>query len=142
MKTSSFLIATLALFLSLSSCTKDEDTPESFDPPGMWIGTYTLDQLPAAGAMYYSFIIKPDGNLLTEGVGANGSTYYSKGTWVLVGDSLKCNYTTINFPGPQVSQSAKFHFNSTSRTLSSGTWKDGANGSNYTGTFPAMARIN
>lgn len=143
MKTKLLLLATISSLLVLTSCDKDDDNgPENNNPHGLWIGTYNVDQLPAAGNMYYSFIIKPNGTVLTEGVGANGSTYYSQGTWILDGDTLRSTYTTINFPNVTVTQSAKFYFNSSDRTLSSGTWKDGANGSNYTGRFPSMLRVN
>lgn len=124
------------------SCNKDDDgqnTPQNVK--GLWEGTYTIDQLPAQGALYYSFIIKTDGIMLTEGKGGNGISYYAAGTWNLIGDSLNCSFTSINAPPPQVTQSAKFFFNSSNGTLSSGTWKDGANGSNYTGTFPTMVKI-
>jgi hypothetical protein len=135
-----FLLISI-ISLTVFSCDKDNEQNTPQNVKGLWIGTYTVDQLPAQGALYYSLIVKPDGSLLTEGKGGNGTTYYSVGTWTLVGDSLKCSHTSINAPPPQVSQTLKFFFNSSNGTLSSGTWKDGANGSNYTGTFPTMVKI-
>jgi hypothetical protein len=124
------------------SCKKDEDEQSiNHNVKGLWVGTYTVDQLPTQPALFYSFVIKPDGTLITEGKGANGVSYYAVGTWNVTGDSLKCTYTSLNAPPPQVTQSAKFHFNNSNGKLSSGTWKDGANGSNYTGTFPVMEKV-
>ena len=124
------------------SCTKENaDTTKPHHLPGLWIGTYTTDQFPQQAPLYYSFIIKPDGTLLTEGKVSNGTTYYSSGAWTLNGDTLRCTYTTINFPNVKVTQSAKFFYNASAGTLTSGTWRDELNGSNYTGKFQNMVEV-
>ncbi len=148
MRKSLVLIVSLAFLTFVSSCEKndDNDTDNTTCPApplaGLWIGSYTVNQLPSAGTIPMNFIFKPDGKLVTESKGADGRTYYSAGTWTLSGTTLNCTYISINFSGPQVTQSANFTFNSANTTLSGGTWADVANGSNYTGTFPTMARVN
>ena len=139
-----FYSTVLIFFLSLImlSCEKEVDSPPvTHSVEGLWIGTYTTDQFPQYGSLYYSFIIKPGGKLLTEGKASNGATYYSAGTWTLNSDTLRCTYTTINFPDVAVTQSAKFVFNSSEGTLTAGTWKDEENGSDYTGKFQNMTEV-
>jgi hypothetical protein len=123
------------------SCTKEEPDTKPHNLPGLWIGTATTDQFPDQGNLYYSFIIKPDGTLLTEGKVFNGNTYYSRGSWTLDADTLRCTYTTINFPHVTVTQSAKFFYDKPAGTLTSGTWRDEQNGSNYTGKFHNMVEV-
>ena len=147
MKTNKLLYLVLMLLVGITACDKEKDdntpdTPTTYEPHGLWIGTYTITQLPSMGSKYYSFVIKPDGKVLTEGVGADGNTYYSKGTWALVGDSVKATIVSINQPvGPPVTQYTSFYFNKNTRTSTGGTIRDGANGSNYTGTFPTMVIV-
>jgi len=145
MKTNRSFYVALVLLVTLVACDKDDEVDDSpslpANPHGLWIGSHTVNQLPSMGTKFYSFVIKPDGKMLTEGVGADGNTYYHQGTWTLVGDSLKATYTTINSPIWDVTQHATFYFNKTTRTLTSGTWKDGQGGSNYTGTFPTMVIV-
>jgi hypothetical protein len=138
-----YLVAFTFLFaINGFSCTKEKtDTTKVHNLPGLWIGTATTDQFPQQAPLYYSFIIKPDGTLLTEGKVSNGNTYYSRGTWTLNRDTLRCTYTTINFPNVTVTQSAKFVYNSSAGTLQSGTWRDEQNGSNYTGAFQNMVEV-
>lgn len=50
---------------------------------------------------------------MTEGVGADGVTYYHKGTWKLEGNTFTARFTTINRYWSEVTQSAKM------------TWADG-----------------
>lgn len=144
MKTSLLLLLSLAtsgIFITLSCTPEHENPTTTYLAPDLWIGTYTVDQLPAQQPLSQVFAIKPDGKLLAEGKGANGLSYYSAGTWTLTGDSLKCTYTSLNAPGAQVTQTAKFFYNPSTGKLSDGTWKDIANASN-TGKFPVMARVN
>lgn len=125
----------------IDTSSKSVATPTSI--PDLWIGTYNVDQLPGAGDMPYNFVLKPDGTLTTDGFGADGNRYYSDGIWKLDGDTVRCVYKTINYyAGPEVIQSAKFYYNKETSTLSSGTWKDEENGSEYTGRFPEMKRVN
>lgn len=124
------------------SCSKDNDDP-TYQVAGLWIGTYTVTQLPQQQPLYYGFSIKPDGKILTEGVGANGVTYYSKGTWTLNGNVFTATYTSINYSGSQVTQSATLTYDN-SGTMTNGTWTDvvNPNGGSLSGSFNTMSRVN
>jgi len=135
------LLLTGLFVLVYSSCKKDTPVAATYTVPGLWTGTYTVDQLPAQSPLFYAFAFKSNNTLITESKGSNGVSYYSQGTWVLSGTDITCNYSSINFP-TSVTQSAKLTFNSTSDTLSSGTWKDGSGGSGYTGKFQLIKKVN
>lgn len=136
------LLFALLLSITFLSCEKECPVePKINTVPGIWIGTYTVDQVPEQPALYFSFHFKPDNTLLTEGKGGNGATYYSQGTWALNGTDLTCTYSSINFPNVTVTQSSKFTFNPASDTLSSGTWKDLTGGSNFTGKYQSMKKV-
>lgn len=126
-------IKLLALLLSLAcinfSCDKDEDeTPEPPKPyqlPGLYIGTYTINQLPNQAPLRYVLSIEPDGTITTEGKGADGNTYYSQGTWNLSGKNFTASYSTLNYTNNAiVTQSAAFTFDADKGTLTDGTWTD------------------
>lgn len=123
------IAAMLTLAFLNFSCTKDEEeTPEPAKPyqlPGLYIGTYTVNQLPNQTPLRYVLSIEPDGTITTEGRGADGNTYYSQGTWNLNGKALTATYSTINYTnGAIVKQAAAFTFNADSATLTEGTWTD------------------
>jgi hypothetical protein len=140
MKSNILLCCLLALFTV--ACKKENDPPaKTYELTGLWMGTYTTDQFSQNPPYNFSFIIKPGGDLLTESKVASGATYYSKGTWTLTGDTVRCTYTSINFPNVNVTQSAKLVYNKTNGTLTNGTWKDEQNGSNYTGKFQNLVEI-
>jgi hypothetical protein len=138
------LVAFALLFLSVAnfSCTKDNE-PNTYQVAGLWIGTYTVTQLPQQTPLFYSFAIKPDGKILVEGVGANGKTYYSAGTWALNGTTFTTTYLSINYDGGggQVTQSATTTYNSAGTMT--GTWTDTANpnGGSLSGTL-TLSRVN
>jgi hypothetical protein len=141
-------LLSLLLLTSVSifnfSCTKDNDPADpTYQIAGLWIGTYTVTQLPQLQPLYYSFTIKPDGKVLAESVGADGMSYYSKGTWTLNGNLFTATYTSINYSGAQVTQSATLTYHN-SGTLTQGTWTDvvNPNGGSFSGAFSAMARVN
>ncbi|MEP7165056.1 MAG: hypothetical protein ABI741_10185 [Ferruginibacter sp.] len=56
MKFQKSLLALFLFFGLFISCSKDDPAPASitYSIQGLWIGTYTSDQLPGAGAQYYS----------------------------------------------------------------------------------------
>jgi hypothetical protein len=124
------------------SCSKDKDNP-TYQVAGLWIGTYTVTQLPQQQPLYYNFSVKPDGKILTEGVGADGKTYYAKGTWTLTGNIFTATYTSINYNGSQVTQSATLTYDK-SGNMTNGTWTDviNPNGGSLSGAFNTMARVN
>jgi hypothetical protein len=133
----------MIFFISIIILSCKKDCPEVINNntvPGLWIGTYTVDQLPSQAPLYYSFIFKPDSKLLTESKGGDGVTYYTQGTWVLNGSDITCTYTSINFPNANITQSAKLTFAPANDSLSAGTWKDLSGGTN-TGKFQAMKKI-
>lgn len=130
------LFILLSLFLVIS-CKKD--TANITHPiVGLWQGTYSVDQVPSQGNQYFSFIIKPDGTLLTESKGGNGLTYYGVGNWTLTGSVFAYTLTSTS---NGVQQSGQLT-NNTAGSLTSGTWHDTNNSPNLSGTFPTMNRIN
>lgn len=138
------ILSVLVITLFLISCKKDCDTPTPTYPiEGLWIGTYTVDNLPSQGSLYYSFIIKPNGEVLTEGKGGDGVTYYAAGTWELTDNTFTATYTSINFKGLPVQQSATATFSNTG-TLTNGTWEDinNPNGPALSGKFSTFNRVN
>jgi hypothetical protein len=124
------------------SCGKNKENI-AYDVPGLWVGTYTVHQKPQQKPMYQSFVFKPDGKLIVDGIVPTGETYYSAGRWSLNGNLLTATYTTINFPDYTVNQKATFTFSNTG-VLRDGTWTDVNNpyGTDYSGNFPTMKRVN
>lgn len=143
---------TILIFSSQTSCKKETITQVTNTdtvyqcPPnikGLFIGTYTVDDLPSAGAQYYSFIIKPDGTLFVESKG-NTVKYLGEGTWTLTGNSFSCAFTNIYSSAPPsqvgVAQTATATFDA-SGNLSSGIWNTPSSSTNNTGTF-TLTRVN
>ena len=52
---------------------------------GLWIGTQNPNDGSTNVPLYYSFDIRTDDSILVQGLGADGNTYYLRGTWVLSG---------------------------------------------------------
>ena len=147
MKTKLIVAFSLIICLAIASCQKDSNTPAPTPPTptypveGLWIGTYTIDNSPSeSGIYFYSYVVYPDGSILIKGTGADGNSYYSIGTWTL-SDSTKfsATYTTINFSGPQVTQTLTAKFSNTGK-MTEGVWADTKNGSE-TGKL-SMQRVN
>jgi hypothetical protein len=92
---------------------------------GIWIGTYTVDQLPNDPARYYSLILKPNGTVIVETQPTGGNYFLGTGTWVLNGNKLTCNYVYPAAPqGYAVSQSATATYDNVNGKLTSGVWSD------------------
>jgi hypothetical protein len=108
---------------------------------GLWVGTLTGVNEPAAGPLYYSFDIRSDSTLLTQSQGADGNTYYNQGTWSLsLTDSVFTAQTISTTNGNSgVLQTITAVYSKYYGTLTSGTWKN-IDGSG-SGTF-SMKRIN
>ncbi|MET0462409.1 MAG: hypothetical protein ABW007_04625 [Chitinophagaceae bacterium] len=147
---SKFLAMLLALSaISYSSCTKEEDEPpptveepKVYQLPGLYIGTYTVNQLPNVAPLRYVLAIEPDGTITTEGLGGDGKTYYHQGTWTLTGTTVKATYKTINRTSNEVTQSATLTFDEKEGTLNDGTWKDVINSQGYIdGKFGKFTRV-
>lgn len=135
------IILPFASIVNFSVCKQKVDNTRQI--AGLWIGTYTVTQLPELAPLYYSFSIKPDGKILVEGIGANGKTYYSAGTWTLNRTTFTTTYLSINYDGSggQVTQSSTTTYNSTGTMT--GTWTDTANpnGGSLSGTL-TLSRVN
>ena len=108
---------------------------------GLWIGLQNPNDGSTTVPLYYSFEIKSDGTLLVQGQGADGNTYYSVGTWSLVGTSFAATINVTNFPGGLVKQTIVAVYDSKQGKLNSGTVQTIATGVNYTGSF-TMDRVN
>ena len=77
MKRNLVLLAFVISLFGTVSCNKDVECQKTYPIEGLWIGTYTINEIPQQGALYYSFVVKPEGVLLTEGLGGDGRTYYA-----------------------------------------------------------------
>jgi len=143
MKIKSILLLFLVTTFAVSSCQKDPVSPSATTYPvqGLWIGTYTVDNNPSQPSSYfYSFAVYPDGTILIKGVGADGITYYSTGSWKLSStNEFSSTFTTLNFDGPQVTQTITVDFSDTGK-MTNGVWTDIKNGT-QTGKF-SVNRIN
>src|SRR5438874_11292432 len=73
--------------IKTDTVTKNQQLPPVYSIQGLWIGSYTDDGLPNQGPQYFSFSIKPEGNLAVE-AHPNGTIYFATGTWTLKGDTL------------------------------------------------------
>lgn len=120
------------LTISFYSCKKDTDKPYPTTIEGLWIGTYTVTEL-NQGPAFYSFSIKPGGDILVEGKGNDSVSYYSAGKWQLSNDTLKAEIHTVNYEA-KVTQSLTAIFDPLSKKLKNGVWKDLA-GASLSGTF-------
>ena len=142
------VFAVAALLFQLTSCKKaiaqttNDCPPPTYPVEGLYIGTYTADSKPELGSLYYSFIIFPDGALLTKGVTEFGDTAYQKGSWKLLSDST---FTGIiaTFTTPSVIQSISGKFSKDGK-INDASWRDTYNpyGSGLSGHFSVMQRIN
>lgn len=144
MKTKLILACFLVTLLAFSGCKKDTSTPDPVSPTypieGLWIGTFTVDNNPSQpGSYYYSYAIYPDGSVLVKSRPADGNNYYSTGTWTLSAtNKFSATITTMNFSGPQVTQTITADFVNTGEMT--GVWNDTINAS-QTGKL-SMKRIN
>lgn len=131
----------LSLLLNPFSCGKDRAAARRV--AGVWTGTYTVNQLPDMPPLYYSFNIKKNGKLTTEGRGGDdGVMYYHEGTWELKGDLFIATYTTLNPRGLPVTQSATMTLNNDG-TFTNATWTDVKNPHGHLeGKFQDLVRVN
>ena len=135
----SFLLACTLIF-TLPSCDQEVD-PVTYGVEGLWIGSYKYDPRVCfnQNPQYFSFVIKPGGELLVESK-EGASRYFAVGTWTLSGTTLQCNYTYPASPGGgTLAQTATATFN-TNGTLTAGVWFNTATPATR-GTF-TMNRIN
>jgi hypothetical protein len=142
------VFAVTALLLQLTSCKKvvaqtNHDCPPPIYPvAGLYIGTYSVNSIPGQGNLYYSFVVFPNGDLLTKSANGNGDTTYQKGRWTLSGDSTFTG-TIATFTTPSVIQNIIGTFLDDGK-ISDATWHDIYNpfGNGLSGTFSVMQRVN
>jgi len=144
---SSFVITTFVFSIAifqLSSC-KKEDTPSTATPTtypieGLWIGTYSFDGQPSLGQQYFSFIIKPDGTMISDTKLSN-QQYLALGTWSLNGSILTSAFSYIYGPAPGAgtAQTTTATWDNTGKLT--GTWKNVSPDNGVTGTF-TLTRVN
>ena len=116
MKTKTLALFFFSLLFFAYSCSKSSDSPAN-PIVGLWIGTFTSPQLTAGKNLYYSFDIRTDGSLLSQGLGNDGNTYYSNGTWALSGTSFTATITGQNLSQAGAIQNVTATYNSSAGTL-------------------------
>lgn len=130
MKLKFLTIVIIAFSTTIISCSKSSAT-HSYPIVGSWTGTRTIDNTPTRedlGLLTYSFEIKADSSIFTQGLGNDGNTYYYQGTWTLSGSEFRAS--VYGAGGINLILTSIF---STNGTLSSGKWEN-SNGSG-SGTF-------
>lgn len=113
-------------------------TKVAYGIQGLWIGTIA-DAV--SGPQPYSMAIKPDGTVTFEGV-ARGQEHLGYGTWTLNGTTFICDVTTVYGLSFNIGTRQTFTatFDSTTGSLSAGTWKN-TFPANNSGTF-SLIRVN
>ena len=134
----------IALF-QLASCKKTEAQMQAVYPvQGLYIGTYSVNSVPAQGDLFYSFVVYPDGTMLTKSKGGDGKDYFASGTWTLTNNIFSGTITTLVAPngGAPVTQSITATFSNTG-TLSNGVWAatTNPNAIGNSGKFSIMQRV-
>jgi hypothetical protein len=144
---SSFTLTTFAFSIAifqLSSCKKEDTasttTPAKYPIEGLWIGTYSFDGQPTLGQQYFSFVIKPDGTMITDTKLSN-QQYLALGNWSLTSSTLTCAFTYIYGPAPGVgtAQTASATWDNTGKLT--GTWQNVSPANGVKGTF-ILTRVN
>lgn len=139
------IFLTVSIILTQPSCTKDDpsSTPVTYPVAGLWIGTYTTDQV-AHSPLFCSFAFYPDGTLLIKSKGNPPAqdVAYADGTWTQTGDSIFYTSTTINYSS-ELHQRGAMKFDDSGK-MSGAYWIDVTpdGGQYYTGKFPTMDRVN
>jgi hypothetical protein len=105
---------------------------------GLWAGVLTAVNEPQAGPLYYSIDIRADSSLLTSGLGADGNTYYSDGTWKLNGTAFTATITSTTLANKGVVQLLTLTYDQKNGSLN-GSWVNQA--LNASGTM-SLNRIN
>jgi hypothetical protein len=137
--------AATSLLFQLTSCKKavaqtNYDCPAPTYPvAGLYTGTYSVDSKPDQGSLYYSFVVFPNGDLLTKGVTEFGDTTYQKGSWELSSDSTFTG-TIATFTAPSVIQVITGKFSNNGK-INNATWHD-ISGAALSGEFSVMQRVN
>lgn len=146
------VFAVSAFLFQLTSCKKvvaQLPCPEcpacptpTYPVAGLYIGTYSVDSKPQNGDVYYSFVVFPDGTILTKGLTELGDTAYQRGSWELSSDST-FSATISTFTIPSVVQDITGKFSNDGK-ISNAKWHDTYNsyGEGLSGEFSVMQRVN
>lgn len=114
---------------------------------GLWIGTYNVNSMPAQGNLFYSFIIYPDGSIVTNGRGRLGQQlYYASGTWKISNKhefSARISTFVTPFNHSPIAQIITGIY-SNDGTITNAGWADINNpsGINLSGSFSTLQRVN
>lgn len=90
------LIPALAMVFFMSSCSKDDDTPNTTNstPVGTWRGTGQYGT--TAGVPTYAFVINFKANGTVDITGDNSTAVdVATGTWQMVADSVRAAYRYV-----------------------------------------------
>jgi hypothetical protein len=119
MKKTLFSIAVVSAIFFISACSKDLPASSSYPIEGLWIGTFDVKAgSTPADSLYLSFYLRADSTMQTQGLGADGNTYYATGSWSLNGSSFTATFATTNLSQAGVVQQATGIYNGTDGTLS------------------------
>ena len=129
-KVNEYLLAIIVITLLIPaqfSCVNKSQASQSkkyLSIEGFYIGSYVFDKDISDAIrepQYFSFIIKPGGDLTVESI-ANGQEYYARGKWKLEGSTIHCNYRYTNsVTGEQLEQMATADWSETGK-FSDGRW--------------------
>jgi hypothetical protein len=141
-----FVVLFASLLLLQISCSSDDRennqaalSSTTYPISGLWIGTYTA-VLSDNGPLFYSFVIYPDGTIVTKGEMHLGVYAYSTGTWTLTGDTFTAVITTME--RPFFTQQITGTFSNTG-VITDATWEDIESEFPFnSGEFSTMERIN
>ncbi len=97
-------VALLAVVI-FAGCSKSSETPPPVKPKYPIVVTWVGTQMPGGGSspaqLYYSFDLKSDSTITSQGTGSDGNTYTSAGKWSLKGTAFTATIIATN--GRQVS---------------------------------------
>jgi len=135
------LFAVVVASFSCAKPTHPQTGPLTYPIEGLWIGTFKYDQgvSPNQNPQYFSFVIKPEGELIVESKD-DGIKYFATGTWTLTNSTLQCSYVySTSVLAVPLSQMATATFQNSGK-LTTGKWHNQSN-VNEKGTF-TLNRIN
>lgn len=130
----------LCSFFCIVSCTKSTTppvAPVNHNPiVGLWIGTYLVQNELLTDSFYYSFDIRPDSSIITEGSGQNGATSFAIGPWKLSGVNFSATVTAIDAVPSEDVQNLTATYDSVGGVLKAGVFLNvGGPRIGTTGTF-------
>lgn len=134
LKGSSLFVFFAFIFAFLQiSCKKDDTQPTTYSVQGLWTGTYSVNDLPSQGQLFYSFVFYPDGTVVTRGKIPSGTDAYGYGAWSM----SSSNIITCTVVSQGVTQKDTLTYSNTG-VLTNGSWSDPY----HTGKFSSMQKAN